>query len=123
MNDLKSNFEFIFYFQSIFVHSSTFSLVHIEFINDYVEVLKRIEFRSFHNFLASAGGLFGLFIGASFLSLFEFIYFFVIRICHQRDCTEVVTPPNAINIFVATQKAKQASDDTLSRNLTNNTHL
>lgn len=49
-------------------------------------MLKRIEFRSTADFLANSGGLFGLFIGASFLSLFEFIYFFVIRIFnpHQR---------------------------------------
>ena len=55
------------------------------FVNDYVTVMERIEFRCMADFLSSSGGLFGLFIGASFLSLMEFIYFFFIRIFRQRQ--------------------------------------
>lgn len=91
----------------------------IEFRNDYVTVLKRIEFRSTADFLSGSGGLFGLFIGASFLSLVEFIYFFIIRIfCHRRNQTEEETVQNIDIAWIRGKMAKQSSDKTDSRNRT-----
>lgn len=72
-------------------------------------VLKRIEFRSTADFLSGSGGLFGLFIGASFLSLIEFVYFFIIRIiCHRRNRIEEETTPNA-NVLMSKEMADQLS--------------
>lgn len=45
---------------------------------------KRIEFHSTADFLANSGGLFGLFLGASLLSLIEFVYYFTLRLFYVR---------------------------------------
>lgn len=45
----------------------------------------RLEFHSTTAFIANAGGLFGLFMGASLLSFVELIYFFTLRLfCTKR---------------------------------------
>lgn len=61
------------------LYSSTFGQVSITFRDENVGASKRIEFRCTKDFLASSGGLFGLFVGASLLSFVELIYFFILR--------------------------------------------
>lgn len=50
------------------------SNVEIFFKDHYVRALKRSETHTISNFLAMCGGLFGLFLGCSALSIVEFIY-------------------------------------------------
>lgn len=45
---------------------------------------KRLEFHSTTAFLANAGGLFGLFMGASLLSFVELIYFLIFRLFYTK---------------------------------------
>ncbi|XP_015607553.1 sodium channel protein Nach [Cephus cinctus] len=60
--------------------SSNLSVIHI-FFGDLVSIrYRRDAYHNWHNLFASFGGLLGLFAGFSFMSVFEFIYFFVIRV-------------------------------------------
>ncbi|XP_055321190.1 pickpocket protein 28-like [Sitodiplosis mosellana] len=60
--------------------NSTFSRLVIFFKEEMFIPMKRTEFYSLSSFLASSGGLFGLFLGASLLSFIELIYYFSFRI-------------------------------------------
>lgn len=52
-----------------------------------------IKYMYFLEFIAACGGLLGLFVGFSIFSLFEFLYFFSIRIfCNMRIRKHVVKP-------------------------------
>lgn len=64
--------------------STTFSRIVVSFKEELFIPLKRSEFNSITNFFANAGGLFGLFMGASLLSFFELIYYFTLRIFFSR---------------------------------------
>lgn len=58
---------------------------------------KRQELYNITDFLASCGGLLGLFTGISLLSIFEFIYFFTIRLsCSLRERKDEKTRDNII---------------------------
>lgn len=57
---------------------------------------RRIEFHSTADFLASSGGLFGLFMGASLLSLIEFIYYFTLRLFYARRAERAKAKLDAI---------------------------
>lgn len=46
--------------------------------------LKRSPTYTYTDFIASCGGLFGLFMGMSLLSIIEIFYFFTIRICSRK---------------------------------------
>lgn len=52
----------------------------MSFKDDYFSSTIRVESLSSTDFLASAGGLIGLFMGASLLSIIEMFYYFSIRI-------------------------------------------
>ncbi|XP_031632077.1 pickpocket protein 28-like [Contarinia nasturtii] len=54
--------------------------VSIFYGNHQVETLKRTEAYSFNDFLAICGGLLGLFLGISLLSIMELVYYFTIRL-------------------------------------------
>lgn len=43
--------------------------------------MKRSQLYGPVDFLASYGGLMGLFMGVSILSIVEFVYFFTVRLC------------------------------------------
>ncbi|XP_055294959.1 pickpocket protein 28-like [Sitodiplosis mosellana] len=47
--------------------------------NDRVETVKRVELYTFSDFLAICGGLLGLFLGISALSIIELVYYFTLR--------------------------------------------
>lgn len=51
------------------------------FFKDHqVETVKRVEVYSYTDFMAICGGLLGLFLGISILSIIEFIYYFTLRL-------------------------------------------
>lgn len=52
----------------------------VGFNEEHFIPMTRMASSNYIEFLASAGGLFGLFMGASLLSIIEFIYYFTIRI-------------------------------------------
>lgn len=56
------------------------SNVDIFFRDPYVIVEKRIEMYSYTNFLAICGGLLGLYLGISTLSIVEFVYYLTLRL-------------------------------------------
>lgn len=51
----------------------------VYFKSHEVTTYKRAELYTFSNFLAIGGGLLGLFLGISALSVIEFIYYFTLR--------------------------------------------
>ncbi|KAG5315168.1 NACH protein, partial [Acromyrmex insinuator] len=60
--------------------TSNYSVIHI-FFNDLVAFQYRRSVNySWRNVFASFGGLLGLFAGFSLMSIFEFLYFFIIRV-------------------------------------------
>lgn len=56
----------------------------VSFKQQEINPLKRVEFHSPTDFLASSGGLFGLFMGASLLSFVELIYYFTLRLFYTK---------------------------------------
>lgn len=54
--------------------------VIILFDGRFVTKLKRIELYTYTDFLAICGGLLGLFLGISALSIIEMVYFFTLRL-------------------------------------------
>lgn len=68
---LQKEFQFL---RKISVLRMQPSNVEIFFKDHYVRALKRSETHTISNFLAMCGGLFGLFLGCSALSIVEFIY-------------------------------------------------
>lgn len=77
---------FISFFDDLFfsIFSSTFSRVVISFTEEQFIPQKRSESQSLIDILANAGGLFGLFMGASLLSFAELIYYLTLRIFFMR---------------------------------------
>lgn len=73
---------------------------------------KRIEFHSTADFLASSGGLFGLFMGASLLSVIEFVYYFTLRLFYARRAEAkakakwAAALPKSAKIFTISSKYK-----------------
>lgn len=55
------------------------SNVKMFFKDNYAATLQRTETHTIENFLAICGGLFGLFLGISALSIVEFIYYVTLR--------------------------------------------
>lgn len=55
-------------------------MVRIYFRVYQVETHMRAEVNTIANFLASCGGLFGLFLGVSVLSIIEFLYYSTLRL-------------------------------------------
>lgn len=56
------------------------SIVTIFFRDQQVTLLKRIEVYSYTDFMAVCGGLLGLFLGVSVLSIVEFLYYSTLRL-------------------------------------------
>lgn len=80
-----------FFFSSFFPYSQTFhrfsasfSRLVVGFNEEHFSPTKRLESFSKTDLLANCGGLFGLFMGASLLSIVEMIYYFTIRIYFTR---------------------------------------
>lgn len=59
------------------------SKLSILFKHDSFISLKRSETNTMSNFLASFGGLLGLFMGFSVLSMVEMVYFFTLRLFYK----------------------------------------
>lgn len=74
--------------------TKSFSKLTVVFRDHQVDTVKRIEMQTFTDFLAICGGLLGLFLGVSVLSVIEFIYFFTLRLycTHRSRSPNVVTP-------------------------------
>lgn len=60
----------------------------------HVNTLRRIETQFFTDFFAICGGLLGLFLGVSVLTIIEFIYYFTLRLywTHRLRSQNTVTP-------------------------------
>lgn len=68
--------------------------------------MNRSETSTLPDFISSCGGLLGLFMGVSVLSLIELVYFFTLRLgckMRQRQQTQIVPPTwteqNAISVI------------------------
>lgn len=64
----------------VFIFSMRPSIVAIFFREQDVTLLKRVEVYTYIDFVAICGGLLGLFLGASVLSLVEFLYYSTLRL-------------------------------------------
>lgn len=67
----------------------------VRFLDHKVETLERVEVYSSSDFLAICGGLLGLFLGVSALSIIEFVYYFTLRLFWtiRRARTEILIAP------------------------------
>lgn len=77
------------------------STITIFFREQQIPVLKRVEVYSYTDFLAICGGLLGLFLGVSVLSIVEFLYYSTLRLywrLRQWKSENIVVPlkPNEI---------------------------
>lgn len=63
-----------------FFHRIQASVLSVYFASHDVTTLQRTESLTFLNFLGTCGGLLGLFLGVSVLSIIEFIYFLTLRL-------------------------------------------
>lgn len=78
-----------------FISSMQPSSISIFFRDHHVVSLRRSELYTYTDFLAVCGGLFGLFLGVSALSVIEFIYFATLRLywtLRQSKLANAVTP-------------------------------
>ena len=60
------------------VHSSLLSSINVYFKDDQFIALKRHELYGWVDFIANSGGLVGLFMGFSFVSIIEIVYYIVL---------------------------------------------
>lgn len=71
------------------------SSVMIYFDTHLIGMLKRVEHYTLTDFLAACGGLLGLCLGISALSIIEFLYFFTLRLywslseCKSNDQVDI----------------------------------
>jgi uncharacterized membrane protein len=63
----------------------TFTSVDIFFENFQVEEVTKFAAYNFSNFIADCGGLLGLFLGCSVLSIVELFYLLVMFVCKRKD--------------------------------------
>ena len=65
----------------------------IFFIEPKVTTTKRSEIYSMNDFLSDCGGILGLFMGVSFVSVIELIYYFTLRLaCNRKTFNETINP-------------------------------
>ena len=69
------------------------SRLRIFFIESKVITTKRSEIYSMNDFLSDCGGILGLFMGVSFVSVIELIYYFTLRLaCNRKTFNETINP-------------------------------
>ncbi|XP_055840691.1 pickpocket protein 28-like [Episyrphus balteatus] len=66
--------------------------ITIKFEDDVINGLTRSELYSTIDFIANCGGLLGLFMGVSVLSVFEILYFFTIRVLWNLKSRQQIEP-------------------------------
>jgi hypothetical protein len=66
-------------------HRETFTSIEILFESFHIPEIKSIVAYKFSNFIADCGGLLGLFLGCSVLSIVELCYLLVLFICKRKD--------------------------------------
>lgn len=83
------------------------TIMTITFADPKVVTLQRLQSHSYTDFLAVCGGLLGLFLGVSLLSIIEFAYFFTLRLFWTIRKSNVVPfqqkPPRRLFIDVSNQ--------------------
>lgn len=75
---------------------------------------KRSELYNFTDFIANFGGILGLFLGVSLLSIVEIIYFIAFR--KLDDDTEMVSRRQSINSDNTIASIEIKADETIVRN-------
>ncbi|KAF4523031.1 hypothetical protein B566_EDAN012760 [Ephemera danica] len=84
-------------------------ILHFYFMDRQVVSYEKSERTGYVDFLASTGGLLGLFHGFSVLSLVEVIYFLTLRLlCSWRRKHCNTTPPAATKRFTSMNKSKRS---------------
>lgn len=84
-------------------YSYHYSTLKIFFKEPQFIAVHRSELFGRTDFLASCGGLLGLFMGVSFLSIIEILYFTSIRIITQRIAKQKLKRPNKKHIQMETR--------------------
>lgn len=97
-------------FLFIFFSNMSYAYIMLFFKEDQFIALKRAELFGITDFIASCGGLLGLFMGVSLLSLVEIIYFCTIRwIYRLKGKTQVPPEANPPPIFIASDHHRMQS--------------
>lgn len=87
----------ITYFHSDYSYYASTNL-YVSFKDQHFIALNRSETTTFSNFVASCGGLMGLFMGISLLSIVEMVYFFTLRLfCTIKQETDHIHEMNWAN--------------------------
>lgn len=75
-----------------FCRSYTVTRLFMSFKESYFISINRLETSTMPDFISSCGGLLGLFMGISVLSIIEFVYYFTLRLCCQfrRQKTSII---------------------------------
>ena len=68
-----------------------FTKIKILFKEAKISTTERSELYGFHDFMADCGGLLGLFMGVSILSVIELIYYFTLRLVCNLGCRKKAT--------------------------------
>lgn len=79
-----------------FTFSATYSRLIVSFNDEHFIPTTRMASSNYIDFLASAGGLFGLFMGASLLSIVELLYYFTVRIFFTYHKDHPITVGNRV---------------------------
>lgn len=90
----QSEFDYVNFFksfganESIYAYGEIYSRLTIFFKDSYFVTSKRSELYGSADFLADTGGLLGLFMGVSILSLIEIFYYFTLRVACDKHKTK-----------------------------------
>lgn len=112
-------------YNKTYIHSNL-AIVHIYFLENAYRGFTKNELIGFTEFLSNTGGLLGLFMGFSVISLIEILYFLSLRpycarkmLRNQRKLTESATVDVLFGAEIASSKHKINSTfhDKLSRNI------
>lgn len=77
---------------------NTYSVSRISFKEEDFIIVVRSETNTMSDFISSCGGLFGLFMGASVLSIVEMVYYFTLRLYFKLKRRQTVQPVAVIQV-------------------------
>lgn len=97
-----------------FTFSATYSRLIVSFNDEHFIPTTRMASSNYIDFLAGAGGLFGLFMGASLLSIVELLYYFTVRIFFTYHKDHPITVGNRVPTIPFTTQ-RQAPPHTIQK--------